>query len=435
MLPNAKNSLPNSRGALAPQAERAERPAALETQPAAVWRRSDNDRPVSRPAGFAPESRFNRPTVAEIDLDALVHNLGEVRRLAPLARILAVVKANAYGHGAVQVALALEAAGVDFFGVSLIEEGSDLRQAGVRGDILTLGAAYSDYGELVANDLIPLVFTAEHLVRLQAAAARAGRIARAHLKLDTGMGRLGLMLEELPEFLEALRDAPNVRLDGLVSHLANADAGDLGATRRQIARFRVAAAAIRTAGFPIPWRHISNSAGAIDLDEVKDGAEFNLVRPGLILYGEYPAERLRSACQLEPVLSWKTSITHLKRVGPGVPISYGGTWTTRRDSLIATLPVGYADGWPRRLSNRGEVLVRGRRTPVVGNVCMDMCMVDVTDVPGVALHDEVVLLGRQGREAITAQEMAERCETIPYEILTSVGARVPRVAVQKALTP
>jgi len=188
---------------------------------------------------------------------------------------------------------------------------------------------------------------------------------------------------------------------------------------------------LRAAGQPISWRHLTNSAGLMDRAEVKDGQDFNVVRPGLMLYGAYPAERLAGVADLRPVLSWKTSVTHLKKVGPGVPVSYGGTWTTPRESLIATLPVGYADGYSRRLSNRGEVLVRGVRAKVVGTVCMDMCMADVTHVPHVSLHDEVVLLGRQGRECVSAAEIAQKCDTISYEVMCAVSARVPRAVVQQ----
>jgi alanine racemase len=380
---------------------------------------------------FAPENRFNRPTVVEVDLDALFHNLAQARSLCPGTRILAVVKANAYGHGAVPVAVALEKAGVDFFGVSLIEEGAELRQAGIQGDILVLGGAYSDYDEIVAHDLVPIVFTAEHLNSLQKAAVRARRTIRAHLKVDTGMGRLGLLPSELGAFLKHLRAADRVVLDGLLSHLSHADEGDTPASRMQLERFRAVAKDLQEAGHPVRWRHLANSAAAMNLAETKDGRDLNLVRPGLMLFGGYPAERLRSTCELEPVLSWKTSITHLKRLGPGAPVSYGGTWTTSVESLIAVLPVGYADGYNRRMSNRGEVLVRGQRAKVVGAVCMDLCMVDVTHVPKVRLHDEVVLLGRQGKEIISAQEIAQHCDTIPYEVLCAVSARVPRALVQR----
>ncbi len=429
MLPNPLSFLdnPRSQARVANPGTAAEAP-----QPAADWRQHTSTRlAISRSQmAFAPGNRFNRPTVAEVDLDALLHNLAEARRLAPRSRILAVVKANAYGHGAVPVAVALEKAGVDFFGVSLVEEGVELRQAGIAGDILVLGGAYSDYSEIVANDLMPIIFTREHVEELQRAATRAKTVARAHLKLDSGMGRLGLMPEELPAFLESLFEAKAVVLDGLMSHLANADAGDHSMTRQQLKRFVEAAAQLKAAGHDLCWRHIANSAATMDLAEGKDGGEFNLVRTGLMLYGEYPAERLRQVAELQPVLSWKTSITHLKKVAAGAPISYGGTWTAPGESLIATLPVGYADGYSRQMSNKGVVLVRGVRAPVVGTVCMDMLMVNVTAVPGVSLHDEVVLLGRQGEQVISAGELAEKCGTIPYEILTSVGARVPRAVVQ-----
>ncbi|MFN7133032.1 MAG: alanine racemase, partial [Myxococcales bacterium] len=206
---------------------------------------------------------------------------------------------------------------------------------------------------------------------------------------------------------------------------------DADTTREQIARFREAVAALRRAGHPVSVRHLANSSAVMDLDEVKDGFEVNLVRPGIMLYGEYPAERFQARCALSPVLTWKSAIVQLKRVPAGTRISYGGTWTAPRESLIATLPVGYADGYSRQLSNKGQVLVRGVRAPVVGRVCMDMCMVDVTDVPGAAVHDEVVLVGRQGEAVIGPAELATHCGTIHYEILCAVGARVPRIVVRR----
>ncbi|MBX5482075.1 MAG: alanine racemase [Myxococcaceae bacterium] len=370
-----------------------------------------------------------RPTRAEIDLAALRANLAAVRALAPKADVLAVVKANAYGHGAVQVARALETTDVRILGVALVEEGLELRSAGVTRPILVLGGAYEGgYDVMVQYDLWPTVFRPEHITGYAAAARRAGRRqVMAHLKVDTGMGRIGVLPDEMEGFLAFAAKYPEVKLDGLLSHFANADLADADLTSRQIARFKEALAVMRRHGIDPSFRHLSNSAGVLDRPEVRDGLELNLVRPGIMLYGLTPASWLSSRAPLRPVLSWRTAITHLKTVPRGTPISYGSTWTAPRESVIATLPVGYADGYARSFSNRADVLVRGRRAKIAGRVCMDMMMVDVTDVPGVSMGDEVILIGAQGNERITADELAALSGTIHYEVLCAVAARVPRV--------
>ncbi len=372
-----------------------------------------------------------RPTRAEIDLGALTRNLETLRAAAPGVDVLAVVKADAYGHGATPVSRALEAGGVRFLGVALVEEGLVLREAGLRSDILVLGGAYEGgWAAMLEHRMIPVVFRHEHLTALDAAARARGMKARAHLKVDTGMGRLGALPADVPAFLEAARGCRGVDLEGLCSHFANADLADAALTAQQIARFRTALGQMRAAGFDPRWRHLSNSAGLLALPEARDGVEMNLARPGLALYGLAPAPWLQPPRVLEPVLSWKTAVVHVKAVPTGTPISYGSTWTAPRPSRIATLPVGYADGWSRLLSNRGAVLVRGRRAPIVGRVCMDLCMVDVTDVPGVEVGDEVVLIGRQGSEVQDAHQLAALEGTIAYDVLCAVGARVPRVIVE-----
>ncbi len=371
-----------------------------------------------------------RPTRAEIDLGALTRNHATLRAAAPGVDVLAVVKADAYGHGAVPVSRALEAAGVRFLGVALVEEGLALREAGLQSDILVLGGAYEGGWELLLEHrMIPVVFRPEHLAALEAAARARGTTARAHLKVDTGMGRLGVLPADVPAFLEAARACRRVELQGLCSHFANADLADAALTGLQVSRFRTALGQMRAAGFEPRWRHLSNSAGLLALPEARDGVEMNLARPGLALYGLVPAPWLRPSRTLEPVLSWKTAVVHLKAVPAGTPVSYGSTWTAPRPSRIATLPVGYADGWSRLLSNRGAVLVRGRRAPIVGRVCMDLCMVDVTDVPGAEVGDEVVLLGTQGAETQDAHQLAALQGTIAYDVLCAIGARVPRVVV------
>ena len=386
---------------------------------------------------FSPGNSFSRPTLAQIDLAALRHNLARCRAFARGCRLLAVVKANAYGHGAVPIAQELARLGVDGFGVSLVEEGVELRQAGIQGDIVVLGGAWSNDDEIVMNDLTPLVFSLDQIARLDAAAGRAGKLAHAHLKLDTGMGRIGVTPAELPDLLIGLDRAERVRIDGLASHLANAELLEHPQNAQQLQRFRLARTLLKAAGHDPQWRHIANSGALLQLDAARDGDDFNMVRPGVMLYGEAPAPELAPLADLRAVLSWRTSITHLKTVEAGQPDSYNGRWSAPKTSRIATIPVGYADGYNRRFGNAAEVLIRGRRAPVVGTVCMDMCMVDVTHIDGVVLGDEVVLLGRQGDEEVSAHELAERIGTIPYEVLTSVGARVPRVVIdsQESLTP
>jgi alanine racemase len=369
-----------------------------------------------------------RPTRAEIDLAALRRNVAAVRELSPRAEILAVVKANAYGHGAVIIARALERERVKMLGVALIEEGVELRNAGIRSPILVLGGSYQGgYELMVAHELTPTVFRPEHLEGFARAARRTKARVNAHVKIDSGMGRIGVLPPDLDAFLDRAAGFPEVRIDGLLSHFASADLENRTFTQEQVRCFKDAYARMRARGLRPSWRHLSNSAGVIDLPEVRDGLELNMVRPGIMLYGLYPAAWLRGTAALEPVLAWKTAVIHLKRVPAGTPISYGSTWRAPRESLIATLPIGYADGYSRRYSNRAQVLVRGRRANVVGRVCMDMSMADVTDIPGVEAGDEVVLLGAQGAERIPAEELAELAQTIHYEVICAVGARVPRV--------
>jgi len=349
---------------------------------------------------------------------------------------MGIVKANAYGHGAVPVARALVAAGAPMLAVAIVEEGLELREAGIATPVLVLGAAFDDaYDTLVRNRLTPVVFTVEHVRRLSAAAREAGVRVNAHLKIDTGMGRIGVLPAELPALIEAFREAPELELEGVCTHFACADQGPRTATEEQLTRFEEATAALARAGYRARLHHLANSAGTVDFPAARQ----DLTRPGIMLYGYSPFDKAgpispaarEIASKLERALTWRTSITHLKSVSAGTPVSYGGRWISKRTSRIATLPVGYGDGYPRRLSGRtgmgcADVLVRGRRAPVVGTICMDMMMADVTDVPGAALGDEVVLLGAQAGECVDADELASRLGTISYEILCNVGKRVPR---------
>jgi alanine racemase len=376
-----------------------------------------------------------RPTEALVDLGAIAANYRLAVEIGGRPGI-AVVKADAYGHGAVEVSRALAAAGAPVLAVALVEEGLELREAGIGQPILVLGGTYGEeYELLIRHRLIPVIFTRQHLQALAEAARAGGVRAAAHLKVDTGMGRIGLQPADLPEFVEAARRTPEVAVEGLCTHFASADLEDRALTERQVALFNQAAEVMARGGLPLRHRHLANSAGTIEYPAARQ----DLTRSGIMLYGYLPFQPppARSplaaavAGRLRRALTWRTAVIHLKDVPPGTPISYGGRWVAQRPSRIATLPVGYADGYDRRLSGRpgfgkGEVLVRGRRAPVAGTVCMDMTMVDVTDVPGVAVGDEVVLLGAQGSEVVDADELAERSGTISYEVVCAVGSRVPR---------
>lgn len=366
-----------------------------------------------------------RPTVATIDLEALRHNFRQLEAFAGPSMVLPIVKANAYGHGAIPCARALEREGARFFGVALTEEGIELRRAGIATRILVLGGAYGERWDLlVAEEMTPVVFRKEHVQGLAAAARARRRKAVAHLKIDTGMGRVGIHPEELSAFLDAAA-AEGVEIEGLATHFANADLADNALTERQIRKMEDAVGVMEARGMRPEWVHLANSAATV----TRPDAHGTLVRPGIMLYGAYPSETYRDRVDLRPVLRWTTRISHLKSVAVGTPISYGSRWVARRPSRIATLPLGYADGYQRRLTNIGVVLVGGKRVPITGTVCMDQCMIDVTDVPDVRLDDEVVLLGRQGDEEIRADELAKLCGTIHYEIFCGIGSRVPRCFV------
>ncbi len=376
-----------------------------------------------------------RPTTAHIDLRALRDNARQARRLAGGREVIAVVKADAYGHGAAPVARALAAEGIGRFGVALVEEGRALREAGLRGEIIVLGGFTADQTpDLMDLGLSAAVSHLDHAAVLDQAARRAGRLAPIHAKVDTGMGRLGFPVAAAAHALARLADCPGLRLEGIMTHFSDADLADPGYAREQIGRFDAVVEAARRAGVKIPMRHAANSAalikgpqglGTAEAARPSDGPLYEAVRPGIMLYGCRPGPEV-SGVALRPVLALTTRVSLLKRVPANTPISYGRTFVTRRESLIAVLPIGYADGYPRALSNRGTVLVRGRRAPVVGRVCMDLTMIDVTEVPGVAEGDEVVLIGSQGESILSAEEVAEAAGTIAYELLCGIGPRVPR---------
>ncbi|MBD3305567.1 alanine racemase [candidate division KSB3 bacterium] len=369
----------------------------------------------------------HRPVWAEIDLDCLAHNLAEFRRiLPPQTQIMAVVKADAYGHGAFEVAKAAVRAGASRLAIACVEEGILLRRQGITAPIQILGvSAPGTESAVLEYDLLPTICTIESACRFSEAARAQGRPVRFQLKLDTGMGRIGVRPEQLAAFLDALRQLPSLEMEGVFSHFSKADEYDKTYSRRQLERYHACLQLIQAAGFTPTLRNLANSAGTMELPESHD----DMVRIGISLYGFYPSDEVdRTRLHLRPVMSWKTRIAHLKTLPAGEAVSYGGTFITRRPTKVATLPLGYADGFRRRLGSQGwHVLVKGQRAPVIGRICMDMTMIDVTEIEGASSGDEVVLLGTQGIDSITADDMAARLDTIHYEITCLVGKRVPRL--------
>jgi alanine racemase len=375
-------------------------------------------------------SPHGRPTIAEVSLAALRGNCRQACEVVgPGVGVMAVVKADAYGHGAVPAARAFLEGGARALGVSTVAEGIELRHAEVAAPVVALGGAFpGEEDAAVAHDLGCAVWTIAAARALGTRARAAGRTAAVHVKVDTGMTRLGIDVADAHAFGMALRDVEGVVVAGVFSHFASADDVDTEAARRQIVRFREALAALAGAGVRPPHVHLANSAGVLSTPE----AHFTMVRPGLMLYGYPPAPHLGRRAALRPAMRLRTAVTHVRRVAAGTPVGYGGTWVAARPSRIAVLPIGYADGYHRLASNRGAALVRGRRAPIAGRVCMDHTMLDVTDVgDDVEAGEPVVLFGAQRGATLLAGEVAGWSETIPYEVLTAVGKRVPRVHVEE----
>jgi len=375
----------------------------------------------------AIEASARHLTRAYIYLDNLTHNLRLLQSLAGSAAVWPVLKANGYGHDATIVASHLVRQGCHTLCVADVEEAVSLVDAGVKASFLILSATLPQHSEaLVAYGCEPVVCTLDMVESLAGAASKAGRRLAVHLKVDTGMGRLGIRPEDVLSFLDRCRDFPSLRIRALMSHFPRADEADKSYSVEQLARFRQAITMIQDHGIEV--RHMANSAALFDIP----ASHFEAVRPGIALYGLRPSSTIAnpSANRLKPVLQWKTQITFLKEVPAGVGLSYGHAIHTENPSVIATVPVGYGDGLQRNLSNRLEVLVRGVRCPQIGRITMDMSLIDVTTLRGrVMLGDEVVIIGRQGTEEITADEMAAKLGTINYEIVTSISHRVPRLAV------
>jgi alanine racemase len=360
-----------------------------------------------------------RPTTARIDLSAISANLAAITAVVAPASVMPILKANAYGHGLIPIAQHLERQGVGQVGVAYLEEAVELRRAGLDLDILVMGGLVGNQiPHFIDHRLSITASSVDKLAAIDETAAQMGKRASVHLKIDTGMGRIGMKHTSAHRLFEATLAAGHTDVDGVYSHFARSDEADLGWTRTQLDRFNEALDFFPSHGLAMPPRHISNSGGILQVPE----ANFEMVRPGILLYGVYPSAEVPKTIPVRPALTWTSKVVYFKVLEPGQPVSYGSTWEPNQPTRIITIPVGYGDGYFRRLSNRGEIAIEGRRHPIVGNVCMDQFMVDIG---GHSAYngDQVELIG----PTIGVEDVAEWAETIPYEVLTNINTRVPRV--------
>ena len=368
-------------------------------------------------------------TYVNIDLDVISRNLEAVQRKAGVP-VMAVVKADAYGHGAVQVARQLQGK-CAFFGVSSMLEALELRQAGMKEPILILGRTpVSSLADAVREEIRPTIFHYEDAAALSEEAVKQGKTAFFHFAVDTGMGRIGFQpTEEAAELCAQIARLPNLVAEGLFSHFSTADCEDLAFSRTQAARFDAFDALLKARGVQIPIRHLDNSAGLINFP-----CRYDMVRSGIVTYGMYPSEAVnQELLSIAPALQWVSHVTHVKQLPAGCPISYGGTYVTQKPTTVATVPVGYADGYRRSLSNRFYVLIHGQKAPILGRICMDQMMVDVTDIPEVKLDDKVTLVGTDGDETITMEQISAAANSFNYEFVCGISRRVPRFYYQNGV--
>lgn len=370
-----------------------------------------------------------RPVWAEVNLDNIINNIKEIKKNINGEEIIAVVKANAYGHGAVDVAPVLIENGADRLAVAMLSEALELREAGIKVPILILGYTDVAFSEmLINNDIEQTVYSLDYAKELSKKAEALGKVAKIHIAVDTGMGRIGFLPNEksVEEVVE-ISKLSNLRITGIFTHFSNADEQDKSYAHNQIEKFNSFINEIEKREVNLGLKHISNSASIIDIED----AHYNAIRPGIILYGYYPSDYInKDKLKLMPALSLKCQVIHVKELPKGEYIGYGRKFRTERDSVIATLPIGYADGYIRGLYEKAHVIINGKLAPVVGKICMDQCMVDVTDIGPVKVGDEVVLLGEDNGVKNNADDMAKMLDTINYEILCMIGRRVPRIYIK-----
>jgi len=368
---------------------------------------------------------YERPVRAEINLNAIGRNIQEIKKLIPdNAMFMAVVKADAYGHGAIEVSKEAIERGADRLGVALPEEGITLREAGIDVPIQILGEIHPSASEIVLrNNLIPTICSKDVADSLSAHASRIRKKAIVHVKVDTGMNRLGLLPGDTVEFLRYVKELPFLEIEGIFTHFACADNPKSDYTRQQLQSFRNILSDLSGLGFNFSIKHAANSAATIFYPET----HFDMVRIGIALYGLHPSDATKSRINLEPLLSLKSSVSQIKPLSTGEGVSYSLTFKSEKESKIALLPLGYADGYSRLLSSKAEVLIKGKRAPVVGNICMDQSLVDVTGIKDVQVGEEAVLIGKQNTEEILADDIAEILGTINYEVTCMISKRVPRV--------
>jgi alanine racemase len=365
-----------------------------------------------------------RPTLVEVDLDRLANNFRAIQRHVGPAKVMPILKANAYGHGLLRVAQLMESLGADYLGVAVLEEGILLRENGIRMPILVLGGILGNQVPgFLKHDLTINASSIDKLLQVDEIASDMGVKAKVHLKIDTGMERIGVHYYSAEGFLETAMRCRSLVIEGIYSHFANADMADLSDARRQLERFQEVLAYFDKHGLPSPTlRHMANSPAILQLPE----ARFDLVRPGLLLYGVYPSVEIPHKVTVHPALSWKSRVVYFKVILPGHPVGYGSAWQTDHLVRAVTVPVGYGDGYFRGMSGKAQVLLRGKRYPVVGRISMDQVVVNI-EWDSAYNDDEVVLVGESGSESITVEELAEWAGTIPYEVLTNINTRVPRV--------
>jgi len=366
-----------------------------------------------------------RSTFVEVNLSQLARNLNAIHNAVAPAKIMVVVKANAYGHGLAEVSRFLDPL-VDYLGVAVLEEGILLRKMGVQTPILVLGGIWGDQiPAYIENDLTFTAPSVERLEQINQAASASGKKAKVHLKIDTGMERIGVHYYNAHHLQEAALNCEHIEVEGIFSHFANSDAADLTHARLQLERFNEALHFYEKRSLPAPVRHMANSGGILQIP----ASYFDMVRPGILLYGVYPSPEVQRSVAVKPALSWKSRVVYFKVTHPGHPVSYGSTWQSNHDVRIVTVPVGYGDGYFRSMSNRAQVVIHGKRYPQVGRVCMDQIMVNI-EQDSAFNGDEVILIGEAENGArVTVEELAGWADTIPYEILTNINTRVPRVFV------